>query len=251
MAGKIIADTIEASGSQISLNVGNVTVLTASSAGLTLTPTSNVNINITSGSASFTTANITTANITTANITGNLLVGTTTAQTGAKLSVTGGIQGTITSGTAVASTSGTSIDFTSIPSWVKRITVMLNGVSTNGSSRVLVRLGDSGGIETSGYVDNASTTVSSATGGEQPTNGFNLRTSDNSGIARHGVIVITLLNASTYTWMATSIMGSTSNEVAYEAGYKSLSDTLDRVRVTTANGTDTFDAGTINILYEG
>ena len=64
MAGKIIADTIEASGSQISLNVGNVTVLTASSTGLTLTPTTNVNINIASGSASFTTANITTANIT-------------------------------------------------------------------------------------------------------------------------------------------------------------------------------------------
>ena len=159
--------------------------------------------------------------------------------------------GSITSGTAVASTSGTSIDFTSLPTWVKRITVMLNGVSTNGSSRVLVRLGDSGGIETSGYVDNASTTVGAATGGEQPTNGFNLRTSDNSGIARHGVIVITLLNASTYTWMATSLMGSTANEVAYEAGYKSLSDTLDRVRVTTANGIDTFDAGTINILYEG
>ena len=64
MAGKIIADTIEASGSQISLNVGNVTVLTASSTGLTLIPTTNVNINIANSSATFTTANITTANIT-------------------------------------------------------------------------------------------------------------------------------------------------------------------------------------------
>jgi len=181
--------------------------------------------------------------------------GTTTAMTidtSQKVTFANPIQGgSITSGTAVASTSGTSIDFTSLPTWVKRITVMLSAVSTNGSSRVLVRLGDSGGIETSGYVDNASTTVNSATGGEINTNGFNLRTSDNSGIARHGVITITLLNASTYTWVATSLMGSTANEVAYEAGYKSLSDTLDRVRVTTANGTDTFDAGTINILYEG
>ena len=64
MAGKIIADTIEASGSQISLNVGNVTVLTASSTGLTLIPTTNVNINISNSSVTFTTANITTANIT-------------------------------------------------------------------------------------------------------------------------------------------------------------------------------------------
>jgi len=54
----------------------------------------------------------------------------------------------ITSGTAVASTSGTSIDFTGIPSWVKRITVMFDVVSTNGSAIILIQLGDSGGIET-------------------------------------------------------------------------------------------------------
>jgi hypothetical protein len=33
-------------------------------------------------------------------------------------------------------------------------------------------------------------------------------------------------------------------------GFVPLSGTLDRVRITTANGTDTFDAGSINILYE-
>ena len=70
MAGTIIADTIQATAQQISLNVGNTTILTASSTGLTLIPTTNVNINIANSSATFTTANITTANITTANITG-------------------------------------------------------------------------------------------------------------------------------------------------------------------------------------
>jgi len=83
---------------------------------------------------------------------GNVMIGTTTSQTGAKLSVTGGIQGTITSGTAVASTSGTSIDFTGIPSWAKRITVMFQGVSTNGSSVHIMRLGTSGGFVITGYL---------------------------------------------------------------------------------------------------
>ena len=64
MAGKIIADTIEASGSQISLNVGNVTVLTASSTGLTLTPTSNVNINVTNSTLAFGAGNVSFPSIT-------------------------------------------------------------------------------------------------------------------------------------------------------------------------------------------
>ena len=62
----------------------------------------------------------------------------------------------IVSGTSVASTSGTSIDFTSIPSWVKRITVMFDGVSTNGTSNLQVQIGDSGGIENTGYTAAAS-----------------------------------------------------------------------------------------------
>jgi len=70
MAGTIIADTIQATSQQISLNVGNTTILTASSTGLTLIPTNNVNINLTNSNVTLTNANITTANITTANITG-------------------------------------------------------------------------------------------------------------------------------------------------------------------------------------
>ena len=53
--------------------------------------------------------------------------------------VVSGINSAITAGTAVASTSGTSIDFTGIPSWVKRITVMFNGVSTNGTSNIQIQ----------------------------------------------------------------------------------------------------------------
>jgi len=58
MAGTIIADTIQATSQQISLNVGNTTILTASSTGLTLIPTTNVNINVTNSTVAFGSGNV-------------------------------------------------------------------------------------------------------------------------------------------------------------------------------------------------
>lgn len=154
----------------------------------------------------------------------------------------------ITSGTAVASTSGTAIDFTGIPSWVKRITVMFNGVSTSGTSIQLVQIG-SGSISTTGYDSTTSITyttiaISSSTAG------FAMF-SNQAGSVYSGHLLLT--NVSGAIWIAS---GNISNAAATAftattAGAKTLSGTLDRVRITTVNGTDTFDAGTINILYEG
>jgi hypothetical protein len=185
------------------------------------------------------TTGITSPTITT---TGVIVSGTTVADATAVIRP-------LVSATSVASTSGTSIDFTSIPSWVKRITVMFSEVSTNGSSVVQVQLGDSGGIETSGYLG-ASSEISAAVSSSNYTSGFGIQGASASNI-RHGIITISLLNSSTNTWSVGAAM-SLSN-LAYTiitSGSKSLSATLDRVRITTVNGTDTFDAGTINILYE-
>ena len=156
--------------------------------------------------------------------------------------------GAIVSGTAVASTSGTSIDFTGIPSWVKRVTVMFDGVSTSGTSNYLIQLGDSGGIETTGYAatsTNQTGTVASYTAGFGVNNA-------SAAVNLYGCIVFTLLSASTNAWttMGAISIGASGGSY-YIAGSKSLSTTLDRVRITTVNGTDTFDAGTVNILYEG
>jgi len=151
-----------------------------------------------------------------------------------------------TAGTAVASTSGTSIDFTSIPSWVKRITVMWSGVSTNGTSNPLIQLGDSGGIEATGYLANSSDYTASAA----YTTGFGVYSGQASNIL-HGVATFALLNASTNSWSCFGVINNSSgNYVSSMAGSKSLSDTLTQIRITTVNGTDTFDAGSINILYE-
>jgi hypothetical protein len=157
--------------------------------------------------------------------------------------------GAISSGTAVNSTSGTSIDFTGIPSGVKRITVMFSGVSTNGSDNYLIQLGDSGGIETSGYTSSASYGGGGAT--TWRTDGFIIYNVATSGGTHSGNVVIT--NITSNTWTSTGVIGHdvSGNATGYSAGTKSLSATLDRVRITTQGGTNTFDAGTINIMYEG
>lgn len=156
----------------------------------------------------------------------------------------------IVSGTAVASTSGTSIDFTGIPSWVKRVTVMFQGVSTNGVSYIQIQLGTSGGIEASSYLGTASTVAASSVGSDNISTGFWVRSAAATGV-RHGQFVISLINPSTNSWVASGVLGYSDTTITtITGGSKSLSGTLDRVRITTQNGTDTFDAGTINILYE-
>jgi hypothetical protein len=165
------------------------------------------------------------------------------------LNGTTGVQdnsGALVLGTSVASTSGTSIDFTGIPSWVKRVTVMFNGVSTNGTSTYLVQIGDSGGIENTGYAGGSATN-----GGSNATStiGFLWTTVQAAGDLSYGQMVISNLSGNTWVESATTAqIGVT--RVQFSAGSKTLSATLDRVRITTTNGTDTFDAGSINILYE-
>ncbi len=157
----------------------------------------------------------------------------------------------ITSGTAVASTSGTSIDFTGIPSWVKRITVMFDVVSTNGSAIILIQLGDSGGIETTNYVG-SSFYIQGGGGGQYMSvyGGFNFYGSGGAANTNTGSLVLTQI--STNKWVANGYFAGSATFVnVWIAGVKTLSDTLDRVRITTSNGTDAFDAGSINILYEG
>ena len=146
--------------------------------------------------------------------------------------------------TAVASTSGTSIDFTGLPSWVKKITVMLNGVSTNGSSAVRFQLG-AGAAQATGYVSASQ----NGTSGIGPASaGFDISNFTTASDVRYGYI--TFVNINGNNWVGTGLFTQTSL-VLVMAGVVALTGTLDRVRITTVNGTDTFDAGTINILYEG
>jgi hypothetical protein len=155
----------------------------------------------------------------------------------------------ITSGTAVASTSGTSIDFTSIPSWVKRITVMFQGVSTNGTSIPLIQLGTGGVPTTTGYVSTSSE-VYTAASTNTSTAGFNIYF-DNAGYIFSGSY--TFVNVSGNIWVGSSVTSSQAvlAVTTISAGVVTLSGALNMVRLTTAGGTNTFDAGSVNIMYEG
>ena len=159
---------------------------------------------------------------------------------------------TITSATAQASTSGTSIDFTGIPSWAKRITVMFSGVSTSGTSLPAIQLGDSGGIETTGYDAGSALFSPTGIGTSLFTTSFTIRTDAIAIGTLSGSITFSLLSDSTNSWSASGVVVCPTPGAYMSAvsGIKSLSATLDRIRITTVNGSDTFDAGTINILFE-
>jgi len=157
----------------------------------------------------------------------------------------------IVRGTSVATTSGTSIDFTSIPSWVKRVTIMFNGVSTSGTSIVQVQIG-SGSVTTTGYSSNASYSNPVASTGFAST-GF-ITDNTNTAVAayaRSGALHLMLIASNTWVASGTIAFGSTAL-VANACGGVSpaLPGALDQIRLTTVGGVNTFDAGSVNILYE-
>jgi len=153
----------------------------------------------------------------------------------------------IVSGTAVTA-SGTSVDFTNIPSWVKRITVMFDGVSVSGTSPIQVQIGDSGGLEITGYSGAVVQHASSANNTTSFSAGFQIAQTGLAAGIEYGFL--TLVNVTGNTWCAGGTINLSGQAMNSVAGAKTLSGTLDRVRITTVNGTDTFDAGTINILFE-
>ena len=189
----------------------------------------------------------TAATLTTSGITGNLTGNLTGNVTG---NVTGSLTagGSLTLATAQTAT-GTAVDFTGIPSWVKRITVMFNGVSTSGTSVPIIQIG-AGSITISGYLSCGSDVNSGASASANQTIGYALGGNSAAAYVRHGLITLTLI--ATNTWVEAYSFGySSSAQSSSGGGSLALAGTLDRIRITTVNGTDTFDAGTINISYEG
>jgi hypothetical protein len=155
----------------------------------------------------------------------------------------------IVRGTSVATTSGTSIDFTSIPNWVKRVTVMLVGVSASGASQIQVQIG-SGSVTTTGYVSAASNAQGSALAVVTSTTGF---TTGGANAANLHYTTFSIVNPSGFVYLCSgngNINFSGTFTVYDASGTVTLSGAIDRLRLTTVNGTDTFDAGSVNILYE-
>lgn len=152
--------------------------------------------------------------------------------------VVNGASSSIVADTAKSATS-TAVDFTGIPSWIKRITVIFSGVSLSATADLLVQIGDSGGIETTGY-------VSGSGSGSNSTSGYVVRMG-NAARAAYGVMQITNITGNNWVSFHSFNVGTTSDFAG--GGGKTLSDVLTQLRITSTS-TDTFDAGTINIIYE-
>lgn len=176
-----------------------------------------------------------------------------TSGTAQKKALIGQVTGPV-SMTAVAAATGspTSIDFTSIPSWATKIVIMFAGVSTSGTSNPIVQLGTGGTPETTGYLGACAREVNTLTAENVAnyTNGIGI----NSAAAANdlnGTVEIFLCDASTNKWVAKVNLGTSTTAAAMFGGAsKSLAGVLDMVRIATAGGTDTIDAGTINVMYE-
>ena len=154
----------------------------------------------------------------------------------------------LTLGTPV-SVSGTSVTFTGIPAGVKQINIMFKGVSIDSTNdSAIIQLGDSGGIEASGYEGAYNRPPGGVT--VQFNTGFIVFDSVNTAFTYNGLLILTLQNSSTNTFTEMSILGmSNAAQPGFAGGVKSLSGVLTQIRLTTINGASSFDAGEINISY--
>jgi hypothetical protein len=149
---------------------------------------------------------------------------------------------------STGSASGTSIDYSTIPTWVTRITLVMGSVSTNGTSPVIIRLGDAGGVETAGYTSYCVRTSTTGISGGTELTGFSLR-SDNAAANISGTFTISRVTGN--TWAANWTLGSqATGDGHFGGGGKTLDTDLTTVRVTTVIGTQAFDAGTITVIIE-
>jgi hypothetical protein len=184
----------------------------------------------------------------------NITITTNATTDSITINSSGGGGSGITLGTQ-QSASGTAIDFTSIPSGTKLIRIMVKGFSSNGSNNYIVQIGDSGGIETSTYLGACTWASSSGNSGTTAnSSGFLFFNSVNSTLETWGIITLALMDSASNTWAESGNIAANINAGTYfsalSGGIKALSAELDRVRITTVGGTDTLDAGTINIQYE-
>ena len=153
-----------------------------------------------------------------------------------------------TLGTPQATTSGTSFNFGSIPAGTKQIIISFQGVSLSGTNGILVQIGDSGGIETTGYSATGTVAVSSAvSAGANSSAGFYVY-AGTTGDVRSGHMILTLLNAATFLWSESHVMKRAGSDTHIGGGDKALSAELTQLTIT-RDGADTFDAGSINIMY--
>lgn len=149
----------------------------------------------------------------------------------------------------VQTATGTAVDFTGIPSWVKRITVMFNAVSTNGTNSIATRLGTASGIDNTGYISGLAYPSGTASAVSSDSTGFYVSATDAAALVS-GSGVLTHMGNNIWTWLCNTYRDTGTDGMSLCAGSVTLDGVLTTVRITTFSGVNTFDAGTVNIMYE-
>jgi hypothetical protein len=161
---------------------------------------------------------------------------------------TGAVYNSLQVGTAITSASGSSLDFPSIPSWVERITISLNGISFAATGAAVIRLGVSNTLVTSGYVAaRIGFTTAPAMVVTSVTDG--VASFGTSAAASTVIGQIVLTNLTGNQWVSSGqVFRTTDNVYMTTNGSITLAGALTNLSVVAT--TSTFDAGSVNIIYE-
>ena len=154
-----------------------------------------------------------------------------------------------TMATEVSTSTGTTASFTSIPSWVNRIIIMLNNVGTTAAADIYVRIGPSGGVETTGYSSAVSYGGSSVNVTSSSTFSFlvpGVGSGSNGTYQFNGHAMLTRISGNTWI-MSSNIISTTTNSYYSSASRKTLAGSLSVLSIITAG---TFAQGSVNITYE-
>lgn len=188
-------------------------------------------------------------NVTIPLVVAGAITGTTTTGT---LTAALGVSSFLTLMTALPSTSGTAVEFTGIPSGRKRIEFLLDGVSHNGTSPVIIQIGGTGGFQGTGYASGGASIgngpfVAALNG----TNGFIIEGESATTSIRDGKVSLSLVDPATNAWVASYSIGRSDGAgVTLGGGSVTLASELDRIRMTTVTGTNTFDLGVVGVNHE-
>jgi hypothetical protein len=239
-AGGITSNEL-ASNSVVTAKITDSNVTTAKIADSNVTTAKIADSNVTT--AKIADSNVTTAKIADSNVTTAKIADASV--TPAKLSQP------LTLETEKATTSGTTVEFTGIPSWVKRITMILNGVGPNGTNNLELQIGN-GSYATSGYdtlcsyVGGSTSSVSAFSGG------FGIIVNNNSGLC-YGRYTLDLVGGNKYIGSGVfhvHQVGVAQYTMQSAGSSPVLSGPIDRIRIAVIGGVNTFDSGSINIMYE-
>ena len=161
------------------------------------------------------------------------------------------VNGGITFSTQITTTTGTSAAFTALPVGVNRITMNMSQVQTNGTSLPIIQIG-SGAFDGANYfgssaIVSGTSTIAVASDGS----GFSISGAWNAASMITGSVILSRYLNNTNTWTITGTPARTdAAAMCMCGGIHTASGMIDRIRLSTTNGTDTFVAGSITIFWE-